>query len=129
MAVITVARGDLSCAQVAEALRQGLGPHYHVLPGEAIDRSQRYGLAPDEVETIVVGTGSNRWFRAQVTIVRRSVITRLHVIPGGLPGTWPGGLQLINWIGIARRVRRALGAAEFRMPAAHGERDDASAAP
>ncbi len=114
MSVITVARGDVTCEQVADALRQALGPRYHVLPGAAIDHSPRDGLSASDLDTIVVGTGSDRWFRAQVTIARRSATTRLHVIPGGLPGTWPGGLQLVNQLRIARRVRHALEGAELR---------------
>jgi hypothetical protein len=111
MSVITVARGDLTCEQVAEALRRAFGPAYHVLPGAAFDHSPRDGLSAGDLDTIVVGTGSDRFFRAQVTIARRSDTTRLHVIPGGLPGTWPGGLRLINRLRIARRVHHALEAA------------------
>ena len=115
MSVVTVSRGDVSCGQVAETLRRSLGPRYHVRPGAAIDHSPRDGRLADELDTIVVGTGFDRWFRAQVTVARRSGQTRLYVIPGGLPGTWPGGLQLINRVGIARRVHRALaGSAELR---------------
>ena len=105
---VTVSRGDVSCEQVAETLRRALGLRYHVRSGAAIDHGPRDGLLADELDTIVVGRGSDRWFRAQVTIARRSGQTRLYVIPGGLPGTWPGGLQLINRVGIARSVHRAL---------------------
>ena len=111
MSVITVARGDVTCEQIAETLRQALGPRYHVLPGAAIDHGARDGLMAGDMDMIVVGTGSDRFFRAQVTIARRSGTTRLHVIPGGLPGTWPGGLQLINRLRITRRVHQALEAA------------------
>ena len=106
MAVITAMRDT-----DPRALREALGPRYHVLPGAAIDHSPRDGLMAGDMDTIVVGTGSDRFFRAQVTNVRRSGTTRLHVIPGGLPGTWPGGLQLINRFRIARRVYQALEAA------------------
>ncbi len=111
MSVITAARDDVTCEQVAETLRQAPGPRYHVMPGAAIDRSPRDGFMAGDMDTVVVGTGSDRFFRAQVTIARRSGTTRLHVIPGGLPGTWPGGLQLINRLRIARRVHQALEAA------------------
>lgn len=111
MAVITVSRHDVTCEQVAEVLGHALGPRHHVLPGAAFDHSSRDGFAFDDLDTIVVGTGSNRFFRAQVTIARRSGTTRMHVIPGGLPGTFPGGLMMINHFRIARRVRHVLEAA------------------
>lgn len=111
MPVITVARGDVTCEEVTEALRDALGPSYHVMPDVAFDRSPRDGLLAGDMDTIVVATGSDRFFRAQVTVARRSGTTRLHVMPGGLPGTLPGGLMLINKFRIARRVQRALEAA------------------
>jgi hypothetical protein len=111
MSTITVSRPDVTCEEVSDALRRALGPSYHVLPGTAIDHSSK-GNPPSELpDTIVVGVGSNRWFRSEVTISHNSTATVLHVTPGGLPGTWPGGLKLINRLWIAREVRQALKAA------------------
>jgi hypothetical protein len=33
---------------------------------------------------------------------------RVRLRAGGLPGTWPGGLKLINRLGVARRAHRVL---------------------
>jgi hypothetical protein len=111
MSTITIRRPDVAIEEVTETLRQALGPHYHVLPGQRINANPDAGPESDPPDTILIGTGSNRVFRADVAISRHSGQTFLHVRPGGFPGTWPGGLQLINALGIARKVRRVLQAA------------------
>jgi hypothetical protein len=111
MTTITVPRADVTTEDVSGALRQGLGPRYHVLPGNSLDKEPASGPKPDQPDTILVGTGSSRLFRAQVTISRDTGQTTLRITPGGLPGTWAGGLRLINRLRIARKVGQALQAA------------------
>jgi len=111
MSTITVQRSDVTSEEVAEALRQGLGPRYHVLPGTKINANPVTSPEPDQPDTILVGTGSNRVFRAEVAISRDSGQTLIHVNPGGLPGSWPGGVKLVNRLWIARKAHQVLQAA------------------
>jgi hypothetical protein len=62
------------------------------------------GPRPDKPDMIVVGTGSTRLFRAEVTISRRSEETVLHVIAGG----YGPMVRPLNRFWIAERVRRVL---------------------
>jgi hypothetical protein len=107
MSTITVPRPDVTTEEVAEVLRQRLGPRYHVLPGRAVNWNPVGNPRLDHGDAIVVGTGSNRLFRAQVKISRRPGETLLHVSPGGI-GPVP---RITNRLWIARRVRQALVAA------------------
>ena len=59
-------------------------------------------------DTIVVGTGSARVFRAQVRISQDAGQTILHVSPGGL--SLP--LRLTNRLWIVRKVGRVVRAAQ-----------------
>ena len=69
MATITVPRADVTPEEVSRALRVGLGPRYHVLPG--VQAAYPFGtLRPDQPDAIVVGTGSGRLWRTQVRIDR-----------------------------------------------------------
>jgi hypothetical protein len=111
MATVTIARSDVRSEEVVEALRHGLGPRYHVLPGTGITANADAGAGPDQPDTILVATGSNRVFRAEVVITRHSGQTLIEARPGGLPGTWPGGLKLVNRLGVARKVHQVLRAA------------------
>ena len=54
-------------------------------------------------DTILVGTGSNRVVKAQITIVRRDGHTDLRITPGGLISD-----LVINTFGVARDVRNVL---------------------
>ena len=110
MSTVTIRRGDVSSEQVTDVLRQGLGRRYHVLPGQRIN-AKPASAGSGSPDTILVGTGSNRVFRADLAISRHSGQTIVHIRPGGLPGTWPGGIQLINAAGIARKVSQVLQAA------------------
>jgi hypothetical protein len=104
---ITVPRSDVTSDEVADALRQGLGPRYNVLPGTGVNWNPVGGTRPDHPDTIVVGTGSTRLFRAQVRISQDAGETILHVSPGGvtlLP-------RLTNRLWIARKVVQVLRAA------------------
>jgi hypothetical protein len=107
MSTITVHRSDVTSDEVADALRQGLGPRYNVLPGMGINWNPVGGPRPDHPDTIVVGAGSTRLFRAQVRISRDAGETVLHVIVGGIGPP----LRLLNRFWIARQVRQVLYAA------------------
>jgi hypothetical protein len=111
MATVTIARHDVTSEEVVNALRQGPGPRYHVVPGTGINTRSVTSPGPDQPDAILVATGSNRVFRAEVVIARHSGQTIIEVRPGGLPGTWPGGLKLINRLGVARKAHRVLPAA------------------
>ncbi len=106
MSTITIPRPDLTTTEVVEALREGLGPGYNVLPGMRQTRAPFSEPVPGSPDTIVVGIGSNRVQRAQVTIVRRSENSELHISPGGLISD-----LVLNTLGIARRVHRVLATA------------------
>jgi hypothetical protein len=101
---VIIARGDVTTEEVTDALRQGLAPGFTVLPGMGMNWNPAGGPRPDKPDMIVVGRGSTRLFRAEVTISRGSDQTVLHVIAGGY------GLLLrpLNRFWIAERVRRVL---------------------
>ncbi|MGH2873264.1 MAG: hypothetical protein ACRDL5_12480 [Solirubrobacteraceae bacterium] len=104
MFTTTVSRTDLSVEEVAEALRRGLGSEYHVLEGAAVNLNPVGRPRSGQPNEIVVGRGSNRLFRAQVSVSRRDEDTTLHVRAGGLTLVpW-----LINRLWVARCVRRVL---------------------
>jgi hypothetical protein len=107
MFTITVPRSDVTSDEVTDALRQGLGPRYNVLPGTGVNRNPVAGPRPGHPDTIAVGTGSARLFCAQVRISQDAEETMLHVSPGGLCG-WP---RLTNRLWIARKVGQVLRAA------------------
>lgn len=107
MFTITVPRSDVTSDEVADALRAGLGRRYNVLPGMGVNWNPVGGPRPNHPDTIVVGTGSTRLFRAQVRISQDAGETILHVSPGGV-SLVP---RLTNALWIARRVRQVLRAA------------------
>jgi hypothetical protein len=113
MATITVPRSDVTPEEVNRALRAGLGPRYHVLPG--MDAAFMFGAPrPDQPDAIVVGTGSDRLWRAQVRIDRRGGQTHIRVTSPGLTL-----IRLVNMLGITRKVGRVLrNAPGFGRPAA-----------
>jgi hypothetical protein len=119
MATITVPRTDVTPGQVSQALRGGLGPRYHVLPGT--QASYLFAAPrPDQPDAIVVGTGSDRLWRTQVRIDRRGGQTHIQVAsPSRLPLIW-----LINTLAITRTVGRVLREAPgLGRPAAGHETD------
>jgi hypothetical protein len=101
---IIVPRSNVTTDEVSEALRQGLGPRYKVLPGTGMNWNPVGSPRSDKPDKVVVGTGSTRLFRAEVTISSRAGQTVLHVIAGGI--SLP--LRLINGFWIARKVRQVL---------------------
>jgi hypothetical protein len=66
MCTLTVPRSDLPTDEVVQALRDGLGLGYNVLPGMRQTRAPFSEPEPGSPDTIVVGTSSNRVQRAQV---------------------------------------------------------------
>jgi hypothetical protein len=104
MSTITVPRSDVTSDEVADALRRGLGPRYNVLPGKGVNWNPVGAPRPDHPDTIVVGTGSTRLFRAQVRISHDAGETILHVSPGGI-GPVP---RITNRLWIARKMGQVL---------------------
>jgi hypothetical protein len=104
MITITVPRADVTSGEVAEALRRGLGSRYNVLPGKGVNWNPVGAARPDHPDTIVVGTGSTRLFRAQVRVSHDAGQTILHVSPGGI-GPVP---RITNRLWIARKMREVL---------------------
>jgi hypothetical protein len=101
---LTVPRDDVTTEQVGEVLRRRLGPRYNVLPGVAVNWNPVGRPRSNHPDTVVVGTGSTRVFRAQVKVSHHSGQTTLHVSPGGLTAT----LRPFNRLWIARKVLDAL---------------------
>lgn len=93
--------------EVSEVLRRGLGPRYNVLPGKGMNWNPAGNSRAHLPDKVVVGTGSTRLFRAQVTISRHSGETDLRVLAGGI--SLP--VRLTNRLWIAKKVRRVLQAA------------------
>ena len=113
MPTITSPRADLTSEEVTGALRAGLGPDYHVVPGMRMPRMAIFAAEPNQnPDTILVSIGSgrlsNRFFRAQVTLTRRSGQTFIRITPSGL--TLDYG---INSLGIARKIRQVLTSASL----------------
>jgi hypothetical protein len=104
MFTITVPRSDVTSGEVVDALRRGLGPRYNVLPGKGVNWNPVGAPRPDHPDTIVVGTGSTRLFRAQVRISHDAGATILQVSPGGI-GPVP---RITNGLWIARKMRQVL---------------------
>jgi hypothetical protein len=103
MYTLTIPRPALSTDEVVKALCDGLGPGYNVLPGMRQTRAPFSEPVPGSPDTIVIGTGSNRVQRAQVTIVRRAGYSEIHISPGGLLSD-----LVLNTLVIARQIRRVL---------------------
>lgn len=108
MPTITIPRSDVTSEEVTEALRAGLGPHYHVVPGMRMPQACLFAAEPNQdPDTILVSTGSNRLFnrfvRAQVTLARPSGETVIRIRPGGTSSEFP-----INALRITRKIRRVL---------------------
>ncbi len=108
---LNVPRSDLATDEVVRALRDGLGPGYNVLPGMRQIRAPFSEPVPGSPDTIVVGTGSNRVQRAQVTIVRGSGRSEIDISPGGLVSD-----LVLNALVIARKIRRVLASAPALGP-------------
>jgi hypothetical protein len=107
MPTITIPRADVTTEEVSEVLRNGLGPQYNVLPESAVNWNPVGKPRSGHPDTIVVGIGFSRVFRAAVRISRNSERTVLHVTPGGIT-VMP---RLVNRVWIAEKVRRVLRAA------------------
>lgn len=101
MSTVTVPR-DVTSEEVVEALRNGLDPTHKVLPGMRIRRSPLFGR-PHTSEPKLIAVTAGLMQQAQVRIIPQSGRTDLRVTPGGVLGD-----LLVNTLGIAPRVRRAL---------------------
>jgi hypothetical protein len=101
---ITVPRSGVTTEEVSEVLRQRLGPRYRVVSGKGMNWNPVGSPRPDQPGKIVVGIGSTRLFRAQVTVSPHSGQTELHVLAGGI--SLP--VRLSNRLWIADKVRRVL---------------------
>jgi hypothetical protein len=107
MSAITIPRPDVTTEQVSEVLRRGLGNRYNVLPGRGMNWNPVGSTRPGQPDKIAVGTGSTRFFRAEVIITRSPAETIIRVIAGGI--SLP--VRLTNRLWIAEKVRRVLQAA------------------
>jgi hypothetical protein len=107
MSAITVPRSDVTSDEIADVLRGSLGPRYNVVPGTGVNWNPVGEPRPDHPDTIVVGTGSTRVFRAQVRISQHAGKTILHVTPGGITLV----PRVINRLWIAGKVLQVLRAA------------------
>jgi hypothetical protein len=107
MSTISIPRPGVTTEEVSEVLRRGLGPRYNVLPAKGMNWNPVGNPRADQPGKIVVGTGSTRLFRAQVTVSMDSGRSDLHVVAGGI--TLP--VRLTNRLWIAEKVRRVLEAA------------------
>jgi hypothetical protein len=107
MSTITIPRPDVTTEEVSEVLRQGLGDRYNVLPGKGMNWNPVGNPRAHLPGKIVIGTGSTRLFRAQVTVSRHYGQTDLRVLAGGISLL----VKLTNRLWIAEKVRRVLQAA------------------
>jgi hypothetical protein len=107
MPTVTVPRSNVTIEEVSDALRQWLGTNYNILPATARNWNPVGNPRPDHPNSIVVGTGSARLFRAEVTLSESPGHTELRVAPGGI--SLP--VRLLNRTVIARKVHKVLQAA------------------
>lgn len=70
---------------------------------------------PGSPDTIVVGTSSNRVQRAQVSVVRGSGRSEIHIRPGGLLSD-----LVLTTLVIARKIHRVLASAPGLQPPSDG---------
>jgi hypothetical protein len=104
MPTILIPRADVTNQEVTDLLRSRLGPEYHVLPETALNWNPIGRPRSGHPDRVVVGTGSNRLFRAQVRLTHGPSDTRLEVRPGGI-GPVP---RAANWFKLVRQVADAL---------------------
>jgi hypothetical protein len=101
---ISIPRAGVTAEEIAESLRASLGSHYNVLPGMRSARKPMAGPEPADSNAILVGTGSNKIFKAQLTVDKGAPgVTRVQISPGGL-----GWETIVNSFRICRRVERVL---------------------
>jgi hypothetical protein len=101
MPTIHVSRAQVSIEEVCAALRQKFGDSYRITPSMT---SSGFGKdAPDDANTAVVkGFGFDR---ANIRIIPSPNGAEIEVSPGA---TYFGLVRLIERVGIARKVHRAL---------------------
>jgi hypothetical protein len=104
MPTITIPRSGVTAEEIAESLRAGLAGRYNVGPGMRSARKPMASPEPADSDAILVGTGSNRIFKAQLTIDKSALgVTRVRISPGGL-----GWETIVNSFGVNRKVRQVL---------------------
>jgi hypothetical protein len=104
MPTIAIPRPGVTNEEITRALRAGLGSRYNVLPGMRTARKPMAGPEPAQPDAILVGTGSNRLFKAQLTISRHAPgHTDVRISPGGL-----GWETIVNSLRIVPKIRRVL---------------------
>lgn len=108
MRTITIPQ-TVTTEDVSDALKQGLGPKYKVLPGMAMNWNPVGKPRADHPDMITIGSVPNQLFRAEVKLSHQPGQTTLHVIGGGIGPI----VRLVNRFGIAERVTRVLRAAPF----------------
>jgi hypothetical protein len=104
MSVVTIPRADVSGEEVVKALRVALGERYEVLQGHRIPRNLFGRPRPGQGDGDIVVIGSSGLSRVQLSIHHEVHETQIKLRPGGLTL----GPLLINTLGIARTVSRAL---------------------
>jgi hypothetical protein len=104
MSTVTIARPNVTTAEVADALRQGLDSKYNVLPGVGVNWNPIGDVRPNHPDSIVIRPGANRFIRTQVRLSRDPRATKLHVSPGGVTAT----ARLTNLFGLDRKVLQVL---------------------
>jgi hypothetical protein len=102
MPTITVPRTDVTAEKLCKVLRDGLGAGYNVLPGMAMGRPLLAG-PHQQPDTILVGKGSNRIVKADITMSAQGGQTVLTISPGGFTAD-----LILNSLGVARKVRDVL---------------------
>jgi hypothetical protein len=101
---ITIPRSGVTAEEIATTLRRGLDGDYNVLPGMSAPRKPLARPEPAGPDAIFVGAGSNRLFKAQLTIDSRAPgRTDVRISPGGL-----GWETVVNSLNISRKIRRVL---------------------
>src|SRR5689334_14595774 len=103
MPTITVPQDHVTSDEIARVLRARLGNRYNVLPGMRAARRPLAKPEPTGGDAILVGTGSNRLFSAQLGISHDSRGTTVRISPGGF-----GWETIVNSFSIVRKVERAL---------------------
>lgn len=102
-----MASADVTTEEVVEVLRKGLGPRYHVQPG----MKASWGFtAPEEAQpdTIMVATGSGRYWKTNVHLERRGGQPRIRVEPPPGVGIGLFLFRIPNTFGITRTVHRVM---------------------
>jgi len=89
MYTITFPRSDLTTEEVVTVLGQGLGTRHHVLAGIGISVHLVTDRVLGQPDTIFLGTGPRRLFRAEVAISRHAGTPSSKFIRADCPARFP----------------------------------------